>query len=203
MTANGDGVVLVNPFEVPPDRDDDFEAGWQRSRDFLAGQDGYLDTALHRSLMPNAEFRYVNVAHWRSPQTFQAALGRPDFPGRQAPFPAHPALYQVVVEDPAPAEPTAGEPAVLINLFDVPDGADDQFLPVWERTRKVLRTRPGYLAARLHRSLSPEARFRFVNVAGWHDPQAFQQAIGDPGFREAAAGIQRWAHASLYQVVRR
>jgi heme-degrading monooxygenase HmoA len=62
---------------------------------------------------------------------------------------------------------------------------------------------PNYLGTRLHQSLSPDAAFRFVNVAPWESPQAFQAAIQDPGFREAAAAIQHRAHPSLYQVVRR
>jgi heme-degrading monooxygenase HmoA len=140
MPANPD-VVLVNAFEVPPDRDRDFLSRWEPARDFLEGRDGYVDTALHRSVAPDAEFRFVNVARWRSPGDFQAAISARGFPGRQLPYASHPSLYHVVAEDDAPAGPdpagpgSAGrEPAgavVLINLFEVPPADDEDFLASW------------------------------------------------------------------------
>ena len=59
------------------------------------------------------------------------------------------------------------EPVVLINAFEVPEGEDDAFLQAWERSRQFLNAQEGYLATRLHRSISPAADFRFVNVALW------------------------------------
>ena len=140
------------------------------------------------------------MAEWTSPAAFQAAAGRPDFPGRAMPFSAHPGLYQVVAEDPPPGEGPGG--VVLINAFEVPPDGDDAFLAAWEQTRQFLRGQPGYLATRLHRSLSPEADFRFVNIGHYASPQAFQTAVGQPEFREAAAAIQHRAHPGLCQVVR-
>ena len=81
---------------------------------------------------------------------------------------------------------TNGEPVVLINAFEVPDGQDEAFLQAWEHTRAFLSTQEGYLWTRLHRSLSPSAEFRFVNVARWESPQAFQVGISQPEFRERA-----------------
>ena len=63
-------------------------------------------------------------------------------------------------------------------------------LAAWEGTRQFLHTQPGYLATRLHRSLSPEVDFRFVNLGRYTSPQAFQAATGQPGFRQAAAAIR-------------
>jgi heme-degrading monooxygenase HmoA len=141
------------------------------------------------------------VAEWESAAAFQAAIGQPGFPGREMPFPAHPGLYQVVAEDPPPGEDPGG--VVLINAFEVPADGDDAFLAAWEETRQFLCTQPGYLATRLHRSLAPDADFRFVNIGRYESPQAFQSAVGQPGFRQAAAAIQHRAHPSLYEVVRR
>jgi heme-degrading monooxygenase HmoA len=201
MDGNSDPVVLINLFQVPADADEQFIAAWERARDFLQAQDGYCSTELHQSLGPDAEFRFVNVAEWASPVAFQTATAQPDFPGRDLPFPAHPGLYQVVAEDPPPGEDPGG--VVLINAFEVPTDGDDAFLAAWEQTRVFLRDQPGYLATRLHRSLSPETDFRFVNIGRYTSPQAFQAAIGQPEFRQAAAAIQHRAHPSLYQVVRR
>jgi heme-degrading monooxygenase HmoA len=92
------------------------------------------------------------------------------------------------------------DPAVLINVFEVPAGQDEAFLEGWERARAFLATQPGYLSTRLHRSLSPGADFRFVNVALWQSAQAFQAATSQPGFTNATIPFP--FHASLYQVVR-
>src|SRR5215471_6985611 len=79
-----------------------------------------------------------------------------------------------------------GEPVVLINAFEVPNGQDEAFLQAWERTRAALSTEEGYLLTRLHRSLVPSAEFRFGNVARRESPQAFQAAISQPEFRNAS-----------------
>jgi heme-degrading monooxygenase HmoA len=91
------GVVLINAFEVPPEADEPFLAGWDGAREVLARQEGYLGTRLHRSLGP-ADFRFVNIARWSSPLMFSRPLQRPEFQQASAglPFPAHPALYEVV-----------------------------------------------------------------------------------------------------------
>jgi heme-degrading monooxygenase HmoA len=130
MDANSGPVVLINPFEVPAAADEQFIAAWEAARDFLAAQDGYQSTALHRSLGPDAEFRFVNVAEWASPADFQAATAQPDFPGRDMPFAAHPGLYEIVREDQPPAEDPGG--VVLINAFEVPPDTDDAFLTSWK-----------------------------------------------------------------------
>ena len=201
MDERGDPVVLINLFEVPAGADEGFIAAWERARDFLQAQDGYRSTELHRSLAPDADFRFVNVAQWRSPAAFQAAMSQPAFPGRELPFPSHPALYQVVREDPPPEGNPGG--VVLINAFEVPPDGDDTFLAGWEQTRDVLRGMPGYLATRLHRSLSRDADFRFVNVGRYQSPQAFQAAVRHPDFQRATATIPYRAHPGLYEVIRR
>ena len=88
----------------------------------------------------------------------------------------------------------------MINAFEVPEGDDEAFLEAWERARAFLSTQPGYLSTRLHRSLSPGAEFRFVNVALWQSPQAFQVSTSQPEFRNAPVPFP--FHASLYEVVR-
>ena len=91
-------------------------------------------------------------------------------------------------------------PVVLINAFEVPEGEDEAFLSSWEGARDYLVSQDGYLATRLHRSLSPSAEFRFVNVALWESAQAFQAATSTTEFRNA--NIPFRFHASLYEVVR-
>ena len=63
----------------------------------------------------------------------------------------------------------------LINPFEVPAGADDDFLTRWRGVRDALAGHRGYLGTRLHRGC--DAEFRFVNVARWSSPLMFARAI--------------------------
>jgi heme oxygenase (mycobilin-producing) len=94
----------------------------------------------------------------------------------------------------------AADAVVLINAFEVPPGEDEAFLDGWEQARAVLREQPGYVATRLHRSLSPSADFRFVNVALWQSAEAFRRATSTTAFQ--AASLPYTSHPSLYEVVR-
>ncbi|VEG13448.1 antibiotic biosynthesis monooxygenase family protein [Moraxella cuniculi] len=66
-------VVLINTFEVPKGKEQAALASWQKSRDFLKTQDGYISTRLHRNLNPNGKFHLINVAVWRSAEDFKKA----------------------------------------------------------------------------------------------------------------------------------
>jgi heme oxygenase (mycobilin-producing) len=92
-------VTLINAFEVPAADAADFIAGWERTRDYLEQQPGYIDTALQQAFAPDAEFQFVNVAHWRSAEDFAKALGSPGFREAAvglAQYPSHPSLYRTV-----------------------------------------------------------------------------------------------------------
>ena len=92
-------VVLVNSFEVPAGQAEEFIAAWEKTRDYLEQQPGYLDTALHQSLRPDAEFQFVNVARWQSAEAFAAAAMSAGFQQAAAGlagYRPHPDLYQVV-----------------------------------------------------------------------------------------------------------
>lgn len=95
--------------------------------------------------------------------------------------------------------PTSPGPVVAIIAFEVPEQEDEAFLRGSERTREFLRTQPGYLSMKLHRGLSPQADFRFIEVAYWESQQAFRDATSRPEFRKASVPFR--LHASLYEVV--
>lgn len=61
------GTVLIDPFEVPPGEDDPFLAAWHEAREAVATERGFLGTRLYRSVEPDAEFRFVEIARWSSP----------------------------------------------------------------------------------------------------------------------------------------
>ncbi|MBV9450398.1 MAG: antibiotic biosynthesis monooxygenase [Streptosporangiaceae bacterium] len=92
-------VVLINLFEVPAADAEQFIAEWEKARDYLETQPGYVDTVLHQALAPEAGFQFVNVARWSSPEEFAAAIRSPGFQqtsAGMARYGAHPALYRVV-----------------------------------------------------------------------------------------------------------
>jgi hypothetical protein len=60
------GVVLIEPFEVPPADDDRFLAAWREAHATLAAQRGYLGTRLYRRVAGKG-LRWVEVARWSSP----------------------------------------------------------------------------------------------------------------------------------------
>ena len=67
-----------------------------------------------------------------------------------------------------------------------------------------MRRQPGYISTRLHRAVSPDARFTYVNVAEWESAEYFQAAVSSEEFKELTAGSQeRFPHyPALYEVVR-
>jgi heme-degrading monooxygenase HmoA len=94
-------VVLINSFEVPQGREDEFLDAWHAIARHLADQPGYVGTRLHRAIGPGARFSFVNVGEWATPQAFQEATTSADFQRLAAGlrgFPASPGLYQVEYE---------------------------------------------------------------------------------------------------------
>jgi heme oxygenase (mycobilin-producing) len=92
-------VVLINAFEVPADRAGHFIAAWEATRDFLRSQPGYIETALHQALTPDADFLFVNIARWETPEAFRAAIGSAGMRAAAVgltDYRPHPGLYRVV-----------------------------------------------------------------------------------------------------------
>lgn len=65
---------------------------------------------------------------------------------------------------------------VLINAFTVPAEVIDEAIVMWETARDFLKTQPGYISTRLHRSISPDAKHLLINVAQWESPEAYRAA---------------------------
>src|SRR5690349_463081 len=66
-------ITFVNCFSVPAGREDEFLCLWTTVNVYMAVKPGYVDHALHRSIDPNAAYRFVNVAHWESAEAWRAA----------------------------------------------------------------------------------------------------------------------------------
>jgi heme oxygenase (mycobilin-producing) len=90
---------------------------------------------------------------------------------------------------------------LLINVFEVPADKEAEFLAGWTTARDFMQRQPGFISTRLHRSLDPAARFRFVNVAEWATPADFQAAANSPDFVAARRATPFPSYPSLYQLV--
>ena len=91
----------------------------------------------------------------------------------------------------------------LINYFEVPAGREDEFINLWQEMNTYMRAKRGYVRHKLHRSLAPDASFRFANIAVWASEADFR-AAHDEGFR-ALVSQPGWtafrSHPVLYEVV--
>jgi heme-degrading monooxygenase HmoA len=98
IVVNGP-VVLINAFEVPAGEDEAFLEAWERQRAFLSSHDGFISTKLHRSLTPDTDFRFINMALWESTEAFAKATSQPEFKESRFPYRFHASLYEVARED--------------------------------------------------------------------------------------------------------
>ena len=92
----------------------------------------------------------------------------------------------------------------LLNPFEVPAGKEEEALALWERAADVMRKSPGFISTRLHRAISPDARFHLINMAEWESRQHFIAAIESDEFKEATArSMEEFPHfPGLYEVIR-
>jgi heme oxygenase (mycobilin-producing) len=92
----------------------------------------------------------------------------------------------------------------LINSFRVAEDRDAEFHELWERTSRYFTRQPGFRSLRLHRAVSADAAYRWVNVATWETEAAFRAAHATDEFREVvtAAGWQEFPSSpALFEVV--
>jgi len=99
---SGTEVTLINVFEVPEGALEEAIKMWTKGRDFLQTQPGYVSTALHQSIAPDAKFALINIAIWESAETFQAATAAMRAHGAAPKIEGlsyTPGLYTVVARD--------------------------------------------------------------------------------------------------------
>lgn len=109
------------------------------------------------------------------------------------------------MNDPDTSTSSAEEPITLINAFEIPADASEEFAEQWRSRAAIMAAAPGFRDARLHRAITPGVRFGFVNVAHWDSRAAWEAAQKQPEFRhqldELSAPTRAGAHAAVYQVV--
>ncbi len=73
------------------------------------------------------------------------------------------------------------------------DWRDEVFRELWAETSCYFRAQPGFVSLRLHRAMTQDARYRFVNVAQWasaaryrapHLSEEFRHLVSREAWRE-------------------
>lgn len=95
-------------------------------------------------------------------------------------------------------------PVILINPFSVHKGGEEEFIKMWDEIAQFMKNQPGFIDTKLHRSLDPNARFQFINVAHWESAEAWQSAMSTVGPKAQGLAEQmqfEFEHnPALYQV---
>jgi heme-degrading monooxygenase HmoA len=100
-------ITLINCFEVPVGREEEFFSGFKKVNAYMRGKKGYVGHKMHRSLASDARYRFVNVVQWASREDCEAAHDE-EFralitQAALADSRSTPALYEVVHEATATA----------------------------------------------------------------------------------------------------
>src|SRR5262245_23479775 len=85
-------------------------------------------------------------------------------------------------------EASVDEPVTLINAFTVPLPESDRFLWRWKDNARIMAAQPGFIRARMYKSLIKDAELRFINMAEWSSGKALAKARANPEF---LASVQR------------
>ncbi len=97
----------------------------------------------------------------------------------------------------------ADDECTVIVAYEVANEDCDRFLDSWEKANDFLRQQPGFVCTALHRAVSANPDFRFVNVSKWENADAFPTATQRHEFQEMSGRLGPFPiHASAYEVVR-
>ena len=94
---------------------------------------------------------------------------------------------------------------IVINPFEVSEGNEERAIEMWDQFAAYFRKQPGYVSAKLHRAINPDARFHLVTVAEWESPDHFMAALNNPELSNIveAATDHSPNYPGLYEVIRR
>jgi heme-degrading monooxygenase HmoA len=93
---------------------------------------------------------------------------------------------------------------IVINPFEIKKGNEEQALEMWDKFSEYFRQQPGYISAKLHRAINPDARFHLVTVAEWESPDHFMAALNHPDLQKImeAATDHSPSFPGLYEIIR-
>ncbi len=91
----------------------------------------------------------------------------------------------------------------VIVSYEVAHEDAARFVDSWEKANEFLKKQAGFVSTALHKAVSANPDFRFVNVSCWESDDAFRSATQNPDFQAASGRLTPYPiHASAYEVVR-
>lgn len=85
-------------------------------------------------------------------------------------------------------------PVTIVNVFEVPAEQVEKFIAWWRTRAEIMAAAPGFRDARLHRAVSPQARFQVVNVAHWDSKAAHDEASGSAAAQDSLRALREDPH---------
>ena len=67
-------------------------------------------------------------------------------------------------------------PVTLINVFSVPAAKEAEFVEWWRDVKEHITKQEGFISGRFHKSLKPDSRFNYINVAMWENETLYWKA---------------------------
>jgi heme oxygenase (mycobilin-producing) len=64
----------------------------------------------------------------------------------------------------------------LINVFSVPNGRESDFVKWWQDVKEHITAQEGFVSGKFHRSIKPDSRYNFINVALWENEEVYWKA---------------------------
>ena len=70
----------------------------------------------------------------------------------------------------------------LIKVFYVHSSKEAEFVSWWKEVKEDITRQPGFISGKFHKSLRPESRFNFINIALWENEdiywKAYEKSVG-------------------------
>ena len=67
-------------------------------------------------------------------------------------------------------------PVTLINVFSVPRAKEDEFVKWWKEVKENITKQEGFISGKFHKSIKPDSKFNFINVAIWENEDVYWKA---------------------------
>ena len=93
---------------------------------------------------------------------------------------------------------------IVINPFEVEKGNEEQALETWDKFSEYFQKQPGYISAKLHRAINPDAKFHLVTIAEWESANHFMEALNNPELQKVMQGVTDHSpnFPGLYEIIR-
>ncbi len=93
----------------------------------------------------------------------------------------------------------------VINPVVVPQGKEKEALDIWEKYSEYFGKQPGFISAKLHRSVNPKAKFHLISVAKWKSSKDFLRALNNEDIKKIGNGFPEDMphYPSMYEIIRK